>query len=34
MQTYVGKNKDKILHHDVVVKEKNKASAEVAVSEE
>ncbi|WP_310883836.1 hypothetical protein [Priestia megaterium] len=30
---YVGKNKDKILHHDVVVKEKKKAAAEIAVSE-
>lgn len=34
LQSYVGKNKDKILHHDVVVKEKNKEAAEVAVSEE
>lgn len=34
LQSYVGKNKDKILHHDVVVKEKKKAAAEVAVSEE
>jgi hypothetical protein len=34
LKSYVGKNKDKILHHDVVVKEKKKAAAEVAVSEE
>jgi len=33
-QSYVGKNKGKILHHDVVVKEKKQAAAEVAVSEE
>jgi hypothetical protein len=34
LQSYVGKNKDKILHHDVVIKEKKKAATEVAVSEE
>lgn len=35
LQAYVGKNKEKILHHDdMVVKEKKKAAAEVAVSEE
>ncbi|WP_425288099.1 NIP7 pre-PUA domain-containing protein [Priestia aryabhattai] len=34
LQSYVGKNKDKILHHDVVVKEKKKAIAEVATAEE
>jgi peptidoglycan hydrolase-like amidase len=26
LQSYVGKNKDKILHHDVVVKEKKSSS--------
>lgn len=34
LQAYVGKNKEKILNHDMVVKEKKKAAAEVAVSEE
>ncbi|MED4135938.1 hypothetical protein P4668_26505 [Priestia megaterium] len=34
LQWYVGKNKDKILHHDVVVKEKKKAAAEIATAEE
>ncbi|MGE6897395.1 hypothetical protein [Priestia flexa] len=34
MQAYVGKNKEKVLNHDMVVKEKKKAAAEVAVSEE
>lgn len=34
LQSYVGKNKNKILHHDVVVKEKKKAAAEVATAEE
>nr|WP_280157700.1 hypothetical protein [Priestia aryabhattai]MDH3135373.1 hypothetical protein [Priestia aryabhattai] len=32
LQSYVGKNKDKILHHDVVVKKK--AAAEIATAEE
>ncbi|MDD9791463.1 hypothetical protein [Priestia megaterium] len=34
LQSYVGKNKDRILHHDIVVKEKKKATTEVAVAEE
>jgi len=34
LQSYVGRNKDKILHHDVVVKEKKKTTTEVAVAEE
>ncbi|MGZ0880259.1 hypothetical protein ACWZQY_030425 [Priestia megaterium] len=34
LQSYVGKNKEKILNHDVVVKEKEKAETEAAASEE
>ncbi|MGI1814136.1 hypothetical protein [Priestia sp. TGN 0903] len=34
LQSYVGKNKDKILHHDVVIKEKKKATAEAATAKE
>ena len=34
LQSYVGKNKDKILHHQVVIKEKKKATAEIATAKE
>ncbi|WP_439952164.1 NIP7 pre-PUA domain-containing protein [Klebsiella pneumoniae] len=34
LQSYVGKNKEKILHHDVVVTQKNNGSKEVASTKE
>ncbi len=34
LQSYVGKNKEKILYHDVIVTQKNNASKEVASTKE